>query len=89
MSVKIKVPVYPLDAKLISLAFRSKTGLPSIPKREQLRCVFVIRHKSNLAFTTIKERELPENRSQHVLIDQKIELINQQSMAKIGESSRE
>lgn len=35
---------------------------------------FVIRHKENLRFNTIKEIELPENRHQHILKDEIIEL---------------
>lgn len=35
---------------------------------------FVVRHKENLKFKTIKENELPENRHQHVLKDEIIEL---------------
>jgi len=35
---------------------------------------FVIRHKENLKFTVIKENELPENRHQHILKDEIIEL---------------
>jgi len=35
---------------------------------------FVIRHKENLKFRVIKEKELPENRHQHILKDEIIEL---------------
>lgn len=35
---------------------------------------FVIRHKENIKFTTIKERDLPENKHQHLLKDEIIEL---------------
>lgn len=35
---------------------------------------FVIRHKHNLKFNVIKENELPENRHQHILKDEVIEL---------------
>ena len=37
---------------------------------------FVIRHKENLQYTTVKELELPENRHQHILKDEIIELKN-------------
>jgi hypothetical protein len=33
---------------------------------------FVVRHKENLKFKTIKENELPENRHQHILKDEKL-----------------
>ena len=35
---------------------------------------FVVRHKENIQFKVIKENELPENRHQHVLKDEIIEL---------------
>lgn len=43
---------------------------------------FVIRHKENLQFNTIKENELPENRHQHILKDEFIELKNEPSKNK-------
>ena len=43
---------------------------------------FVIRHKDNLAFTSISERKLPENTAQHILKDEEIELTNALSKVK-------
>jgi hypothetical protein len=43
---------------------------------------FVIRHKENLQFISIKENELPDNRHEHVLIDEIIELKNKTSREK-------
>ena len=43
---------------------------------------FVIRHKENLQFTTIRENELPEGRHQHILMDEVIELSSKTSNAK-------
>ena len=43
---------------------------------------FVIRHKENIQYTTIKENELPENRHQHILKDEIIELKNKSSKEK-------
>jgi hypothetical protein len=43
---------------------------------------FVIRHKENIQYTVIKENELPENRHQHILIDEIIELKNTSSKNK-------
>lgn len=43
---------------------------------------FVIRHKENLQYTSVSELPLPENRHQHVLIDETIELSNPQSRKK-------
>lgn len=49
---------------------------------------FVIRHKENLQFTTVKENELPENRHQHILKDEIIELKNENSRAKYPKKLR-
>lgn len=43
---------------------------------------FVIRHKENLQFATIKENELPDSRHEHVLKDEIIELTGVQSKNK-------
>ena len=43
---------------------------------------FVVRHKSNIKFKTIKELELPENRHQHVLKDEIIELTGNKTKEK-------
>ncbi|MCB0540078.1 MAG: IS4 family transposase [Bacteroidetes bacterium] len=43
---------------------------------------FVVRHKENLQFSTVKELELPENRHQHLLKDEIISLSKQTSREK-------
>ena len=43
---------------------------------------FVIRHKENIQYTVIKENKLPENRYQHILKDEIIELKNKSSKEK-------
>jgi len=43
---------------------------------------FVIRHKDNLQYKVIKENELPDNRHQHILKDEIIELKNKSSKEK-------
>jgi len=49
---------------------------------------FVIRHKENIQYTTIKENELPENRHQHILKDEIIELKNNVSKDKYPKNLR-
>lgn len=49
---------------------------------------FVIRHKENLQYNVVKENELPENRHQHVLKDEIIELKNDASIAKYPKQLR-
>lgn len=43
---------------------------------------FVVRHKENIKYRVIKEKELPENRHQHVLKDEIIELTGAKSKKK-------
>jgi len=43
---------------------------------------FVVRHKENLNFKTIKENELPDNRHQNVLVDETIEFAGIQAKRK-------
>jgi hypothetical protein len=49
---------------------------------------FVIRHKENIQYTVIKENELPENRHQHILKDEIIELKNKSSKEKYSRRLR-
>ena len=49
---------------------------------------FVIRHKENLQFIKIKENELPENRHEHILIDEVIELASKSSKRKYPKKLR-
>src|SRR5699024_9548003 len=49
---------------------------------------FVIRHKENLQFKSIKENDLPENRHQHILKDEVIELTGNQSKTKYPKQLR-
>lgn len=41
---------------------------------DSMKVFFVVRHKGNMRYTRIKERELPEKTAQDVLIDEEIEL---------------
>jgi len=49
---------------------------------------FVIRHKENIQFTVIKENKLPDNRHQHILKDEIIELKNKSSKEKYPKKLR-
>lgn len=49
---------------------------------------FVIRHKENIQYETIKENDLPDNRHQHVLIDEIIILKNKVSKDKYPKKLR-
>ena len=49
---------------------------------------FVIRHKDNLQYAIIQENDLPENRHQHILKDEVIELKNEGSKEKYSKKLR-
>ena len=49
---------------------------------------FVIRHKEDIRYTVIKENKLPENRHQHILKDEIIELKNASSKEKYPKKLR-
>ena len=49
---------------------------------------FVIRHKENLQFATLIDNELPDNRHQHILKDELIELKNEPSKNKYPKKLR-
>lgn len=49
---------------------------------------FVIRHKENLQYNVLKENELPDNKHQHLLKDEIIELKNQDSKYKYPKQLR-
>lgn len=49
---------------------------------------FVVRHKDNLQFKSIKENTLPDNRHEHILKDETIELTGNQSIRKYPKQLR-
>lgn len=49
---------------------------------------FVIRHKDNIVYETVKENELPENRHQHILKDEVIKLTGKLSSKKYPKKLR-
>ena len=49
---------------------------------------FAVRHKENIQYTVIKENNLPENKHQHILKDEIIELKNKSSKEKYPKTLR-
>ena len=49
---------------------------------------FVVRHKENIKYITIKENELPDNRHEHILKDEIIELTGNKSKLKYPQRLR-
>jgi hypothetical protein len=72
----------PLTAGSVIVADRYYNDFPLLSIWDSNEVNFVIRHKHNLKFTVLKERELPLNHAQNVLIDQEIQLSNPLSKGK-------
>lgn len=72
----------PLEKGSVIVADRYYNDFPMLNVWDSKGVFFVIRHKGNLAFRTVEERELPTTTAQHVLKDEEIELTNPQSKAK-------
>jgi len=72
----------PLEKGSVIVADRYYNDFPMLNLWDSSGVFFVIRHKKNLAYTVIAERQLPKNTAQHVMIDQEVELTNPQSQAK-------
>tara|TARA_R110000868_G_scaffold160347_1_gene389807 strand:+ start:611 stop:1792 length:1182 start_codon:yes stop_codon:yes gene_type:complete len=72
----------PLQKGTVIVADRYYNDFPMLNVWDSKGVNFVIRHKNNLAFSRIEERELPQNTAQHILIDEIIELSNPTSKKK-------
>ena len=72
----------PLLANSVIVADRYYNDFSLLNVWDSNSVYFVIRHKENLKFKTIKENELPENRHQHVLKDEIIEFTGVQAKHK-------
>lgn len=64
----------PLLKGSVIVADRFYNDFPLLNIWDSKGVFFVIRHKQNLQFISIKEKELPKNRHQHILKDEIIEL---------------
>lgn len=78
----------PLLKGSVVVADRFYNDFPLLNVWDSKGVFFVIRHKENLQYVTIKENELPENRHQHILKDEIIELKSEISKAKYSKKLR-
>lgn len=72
----------PLLANSVIVADRYYNDFSLLNVWDSNSVYFVVRHKENLKFVTIKENELPDNRHQHVLKDEIIEFTGMQAKNK-------
>ena len=78
----------PLLAGSVIVADRYYNDFSLLHVWDSNKAFFVIRHKDNLQFQSIKENPLPENRHQHILKDEVIQLTGPQSQKKYPERLR-
>jgi len=64
----------PIQGRSVVVADRFYQDFSLLYNWDSIGAFFVVRSKSNLQYTSIKENELPDNRHQHILIDEVIEL---------------
>lgn len=72
----------PLIKGSVIVADRFYNDLPLLNNWDSKGVYFVIRHKENLQYRSIKENELPQNRHPHILKDEIIQLNNSVSLRK-------
>ncbi|MFO8128683.1 MAG: IS4 family transposase [Bacteroidales bacterium] len=78
----------PLIKRSVIVADRFYNDLTLLNVWDSNQVFFVIRHKENLQYVTIKENDLPEDRHQHILIDEIIKLKNEGSKKKYPKKLR-
>lgn len=78
----------PLLAGSVIVADRFYNDFSLLNVWDSNKVFFVIRHKDNLRFTSIKENMLPDDRHQHILKDEIIELTGYQSVKKYPQRLR-
>lgn len=72
----------PLLKGSVIVADRFYNDFPLLNVWDSKGVFFVIRHKENLQFDTLKENDLPDNKHQHILKDEIIYLKNESSKSK-------
>jgi hypothetical protein len=72
----------PIQKGAVIVADRYYNDFSMLNIWDSTKAFFVIRHKDNLNYDQIRERELPEKGKQHILIDEEIKLSNKISQKK-------
>ena len=78
----------PAQKGAVIVADRYYNDFPMLNVWDSKEAFFVVRHKDNLKYETIKEFNLPEKGKHHVLIDQQIKLSNKTSQEKYPKNLR-
>ena len=72
----------PIQKGAVIVADRYYNDFPMLNVWDSTGAFFVVRHKDNLSYEQIEERDLPAKGKQHVLIDEQIKLSHKQSQEK-------
>ena len=78
----------PLVKQSVIVADRFYNDFSLLNVWDSSQVFFVVRHKENIQYERVKENELPDNRHQHILIDEIIVLKNQSSKDKYPKKLR-
>lgn len=78
----------PIQKGAVIVADRYYNDFPMLNVWDSTGAFFVVRHKDNLKYEKVKERELPVKGKQHILIDEEIKLSNKQSYEKYPKTLR-
>ena len=78
----------PIQSGAVIVADRYYNDFPMLNVWDSKGAFFVVRHKKNLKYEKIEERELPPIRKQHILIDEKIKLSSKSSHEKYPQELR-
>jgi IS4 transposase len=78
----------PLVKQSVIVADRFYNDFSLLNVWDSSQVFFVVRHKENIQHERVKENELPDNRHQHILIDEIIVLKNQSSKDKYSKKLR-
>lgn len=78
----------PIQKGAVIVADRYYNDFPMLNIWDSTGAFFVVRHKDNLRFGKIKERELPTKGKQHILIDEEIKLSHKSSHDKYPKKLR-
>jgi len=78
----------PLLANSVIVADRYYNDFSLLKVWDSNKVFFVIRHKKNIRFTSIKENDLPVDKHQHILKDEIVQLTGNQSQKKYAKPLR-
>lgn len=77
-----------LPADSVVVADRAYVDFETLYRWHKGKSHFVVRLKKSITFSRLEEKELPDNRHQHILVDEYIELLEEKTRAKYPKKLR-